>query len=34
MDELEVDPEALKSGIVNVRYQDFVTGINQKIAKS
>jgi menaquinol-cytochrome c reductase iron-sulfur subunit len=34
MDELEVDVEALKSGVVNVRYQDFVTGITQKIAKS
>jgi Rieske Fe-S protein len=33
MDELEVDPEALKSGVVSVKYQNYLAGTHEKIVK-
>jgi Rieske Fe-S protein len=34
MDELAVDPKALEQGVVKVRFQNFRTGIQEKIAQS
>jgi Rieske Fe-S protein len=33
MDELEVDPAALKEGVVSVKYQDFLAGKHEKLVK-
>jgi menaquinol-cytochrome c reductase iron-sulfur subunit len=33
MDELDVDPAALKEGIVRVKYQNFLAGTHEKIVK-
>lgn len=34
LDPLEIDPEALKQGIVKVRFQNFITGTPDRIARS
>jgi hypothetical protein len=34
LDPLEVDPQALKAGVVNVRFENFVAGTAERIPRT